>query len=64
MQPPYERLQLVRVPRLIVNHVLSLLCALAMLAGAVAFARHDGDRVSFVELGAAVRPHASATLPA
>lgn len=47
------------------NHVLSLLCALAMLAGAVAFARHGGDRVSFVELGAAsVQPQAEASLPA
>ena len=51
------------------TNVLSLLCALAMLAGAVAFARSGGDRVSFVELGAvapaaAVSPHGSATLPA
>ena len=49
------------------TNFLSLLCALAMLAGAVAFAHAGGDKVSFVELGAApaaVSPHGSATLPA
>ena len=46
------------------TNFLSLLCALAMLAGAVVFAHQAGDRVSFVEMGAAVPPHASATFPA
>ena len=50
------------------TNLLSLLCALAMLAGAVAFTHAGGDRVSFVELGAApaaaVPPHGSAILTA
>ena len=46
------------------TNFLSLLCALAMLAGAVVFARQGGDRVSFVELGVAAPPHARATFPA
>ena len=45
------------------SRYLSLLCALAVLAGAVAMTRHGGDSVSFVELGAAP-PHGDAPLPA
>lgn len=44
------------------TNLLSLLCALAMLAGAVVFAHQGGDKVSFVELGAAAPP-ASAARP-
>ena len=51
-------------PEISVTNFLSLLCALAMLAGAVVFSHQAGDRVSFVELGAAAPPHASAAFPA
>ena len=48
------------------TNLLSLLCALGLLAGVLVFARHGADTVSFVELGAtssaAVPPSAGATL--
>ena len=62
-QSPYERLQFAS-EKLPVSHVLPLICALAVLVGAVIFAHQGGDRGSFVELGAVVPPHGSATLPA
>ena len=46
------------------THFLPFLCALAVLAGAVAFSGQGGDRVSFVELGAAASPHAGSVRPA
>ena len=47
------------------THFLPFLCAMAVLAGAVVFAGQGGDKVSFVELGAAAAPpHAVARLPA
>ena len=45
------------------NHFLPIVCALAVLAGAVVFAGQGGDKVSFVELGAPA-PHAGAVQPA
>jgi hypothetical protein len=47
-----------------VTNLLSLLCALAILAGAVVFAHAGSNRVNFVELGAAGAPQGSATVPA
>ena len=47
------------------SQVLSFLCALAVLVGALAFSRQGGDRVSFVEMGAAAPlAAASAARPA
>ena len=46
------------------SQVLSFLCALAVLVGALAFSRQGGDRVSFVQLGATAPSAASAALPA
>lgn len=48
------------------TNFLSLICALGLLAGAIAFAQHGSNTVSFVELGAsstaAVSPSGAATL--
>ena len=48
------------------TNFLSLMCALGLLAGVIAFARHGSDTVSFVELGAsssaAVAPTPRASL--
>ena len=51
---------------LTVTRLLSLACALGLLAGVLAFARHGSNTVSFVQLGAmsraAVPPSGAATL--
>lgn len=61
MQSPYARLQFYET--FPVTQFLSALCALGLLAGALAFARHGANDVSFVELGAAVPPSGAVTLP-